>query len=210
MRNIFKRHAQPAYPVSERVILENKYSSARYNLLIVAIFTLINVITVSFGGDSYFLVSAAVPYYIAFIGALMTGRLPAVYYEDSGFTEFLEPTFLVICAVIAVVLVALYLVFWFFSKKKPGMLIASLVFFALDTVFMLVIYGIAIDMIIDLLFHAWVIISLASGVRAYYKLKALPPDEPEPSPEEEFTNDFEYSTDDFETNNGEEGSQDTE
>lgn len=73
-----------------------------------------------------------------------------------------------------------------FSKKlRPGWLIFALVIFILDTLFMFIDAGIQTDMIIDYLFHIWVIVSLAIGMSAGYKLKKLPPEEEELAEEAE-------------------------
>ena len=157
---------QASAPLSERALLEQKYSSSRYNLLLVVIFTLINVIIALTGGDTYFLFSASIPYYIALFVAIWCGKMPAYYYEGSGITEadFLPDSVLIVGAIIAIVILAIYLLFWIMSKKKVGWLIASIVFFALDAIFMFAIFGISADMIIDAVFHVWVVISLAIAV----------------------------------------------
>ena len=88
--------------------------------------------------------------------------------------------------VIAAAILVLYLLSWIFSKKpRVGWMIFSLVFFALDTLFMLWFMGISADMILDVVFHAWVLISLTNGIVSYFKLKKLPEEEPaEPLQEE--------------------------
>ena len=186
MKGLFGKR-QPSAPLSERALLEQKYSSSRHNLLLVVIFTIINVVIALTGGDTYFLFSASVPYYIALLSAVLCGKMPAYYYEGSDFTEadFLPGSVLVVGAIIAALILALYLLFWVMSKKKVGWLIASIVFFVLDAIFMFAIFGISADMIIDSLFHVWVIISLAVGISAHYKLKKLPE---EPAPESELEN----------------------
>ena len=185
---------QASAPLSERALLEQKYSSSRYNLLLVVIFTLINVIIALTDGDTYFLFSASIPYYIALFVAIWCGKMPAYYYEGSGITEadFLPDSVLIVGAIIAIVILAIYLLFWIMSKKKVGWLIASIVFFALDAIFMFAIFGISADMIIDAVFHVWVVISLAIGISAHYKLKKLPE---EPAPEVDnatFNDGFDY------------------
>ena len=189
-----KRQAQVA--VSERVILENKYMSSRNNLLLVVIFTLVNIVIAVTGGDTYFLFSASIPYYIAFFTALWCGKMPAEYYEGSGLTEadFWPDTVLIVGAIIAVVIIALYFLFWLMSKKKVGWLVAALIFFALDSIFMFIIFGFSTDMIIDIVFHAWVVISLAIGISAHSKLKKLPAEPTtEPTTETtEFNDGFDY------------------
>lgn len=88
---------------------------------------------------------------------------------------FLDNTFFVIAVVLAALIILLYFLSWLFAKKnKIGWMIFALVFFALDTVAMLAYYGINADMIVDIVFHAWVLISLATGISNYYKLKKLP------------------------------------
>lgn len=180
-------------------MLENKYLSSRNNLLLVVIFTLVNVIIAITGGDTYFLFSASIPYYIALFVAIWCGKMPEYYYEGSGLTEadFLPNSVLIVGAIIAVLILAIYLLFWVMSKKKVGWLIAALVFFALDSIFMLVIFGISADMIIDALFHIWVIVYLAIGINAHSKLKKLPIEvEAEPVPDtlenSEFNDGFDY------------------
>ena len=39
---------------------------------------------------------------------------------------------------------------------------------------MILIGGISVDSIIDILFHGWVIVSLAMGIYSHFKMKSLP------------------------------------
>ena len=177
MANIFGAKQTPA--LTPQAKYEMKYNASRLNLLLVVAFTAINVIIAIFGGESYFLFSAFIPYYVAVLGALIGGKLPAEYY-DEGFVA--DSTVFTILTVIAIVLIALYVVFWLLSKKKVGWLIASLVFFVIDTIMMFALGGISIEMIVDILFHAWVIYYLVTGVMAHYKLKAIPEEPAESEP----------------------------
>jgi thiol:disulfide interchange protein len=87
---------------------------------------------------------------------------------------------LVVLIAVAAVICVLYLLCWIFSKqRRVAWLIVGLVFFALDTVFML-LGGISADRILDIVFHGWVIISLTGGIIAHSKLKKLPAEEPAP------------------------------
>ena len=87
---------------------------------------------------------------------------------------------------VAVVLAILYVLPFIFSKKlRPGWLLFTLVIFILDTLFMLIDVGVQSDMLIDYLFHIWVIVSLFIGVSAGYKLKKLPSEEEELAEEAE-------------------------
>ena len=60
---------------------------------------------------------------------------------------------------------------WLFSKKRRGWLIVALVLFSLDTAFLLLNFDISV--IVDILFHGYIIYSLVTGVIAAGKLRTL-------------------------------------
>ena len=84
--------------------------------------------------------------------------------------------------VISALIVLLYFLCYLFSKNRNVLwLVTALALFCVDTILMLV-FNFAgaesmVGNIIDMLLHAWVIISLCGGIAAHKKLKALP-DEP--------------------------------
>ena len=164
-------------PLTERETLQNKYNASRANLIFAIAFTLINI-ALLFVDGTYFLFSIYVPYFIALMGMMLTGKLPDEFYtEDWAGTEFLDSSALVVMLVIAAVILGLYLLSWIFSKKnKVGWLIFALILFSIDTIAMLFLQGIA-ESIIDIVFHIWVIVSLVSGIRSHNKLKNLPEEE---------------------------------
>lgn len=165
--------------MSESQKLTARYNSARHNILLVIAFTLINCVLLFAGGSSYFLFSAAVPYYMTLFGLLYTGRMPAEWYEGvEGFVP--DPdSVLYIYVAIAVVIVGIYALLWFLSKKRGyGWLVAALVFFVVDTFAMFYFSGFTADMIMDFVFHIWVLVSLCSGVIAAINLKKLPEEKP--------------------------------
>ena len=163
----------------ERVRLAYRYNRARYNLLIAIIFTVINIVLLVTKSDSYFLFSATVPYFIADLGMLYAGMYPEEVYFELGFEPFLDSTGFAFVISIAVVVLLVYLLCFIFSKNnKSGWLIAALVFFALDTLALILLYGFDL---FDVLFHAWVIYDIACGIKAHGDLKKLP----ELAPEEE-------------------------
>ena len=175
----FKNNQAANQQFSQRQVLENKYNSSRHNILLVVVFTFINLILLVTNSNTYFLFSAYVPYFIADLGMFLGGKYPAEFYtgEMAGMDVF-GNGFFVATLVTALVITALYLLSWIFCKKKSGWMVFALVFFILDTVAMFVLNGVSADQIIDVIFHAWVIISLFSGISAYNKLKKLP-EEPE-------------------------------
>lgn len=165
--------------MSDRELLQIKYNKSRSNLLLVVMFTVVNIILLITKSDTYFLFSASIPYLLVAMGMLFCGMYPEEYYLE----EFLDPPFLPQSAFsvflfLALIITALYLVSWIFSKNnRVGWLIVSLTLFSLDTVGMIVFIGIDFTNIIDIIFHAWIIISLSVGIHAHSRLKGLPPDE---------------------------------
>ena len=175
-----KNQNQQAQPFSQRQQLERQYASARMNLLWVVLFTAINIVLLVSNSYTYFLFSAFIPYAIVDYGMIVCGKYPADFYGDLSQYQFLDSTVLVVLIAVAAVICVLYLLCWIFSKKRRvAWLIVGLVFFALDTVFML-LGGISADRILDIVFHGWVIISLTGGIIAHSKLKKLPAEEPAP------------------------------
>lgn len=160
--------------MTERERYETKYNSARGNLLLVVVFTIINLVLLVTNSDTYFLFSAYVPYFVAGMGMLLCGKYPAEYYEDLGQTEFFGNGVFVGFVSVAVIITLLYLLAWFLSKKeRRGWLIFALVIFIIDTVCMFAVNDFAFESIIDIVFHIWVIVSLAGGISACKKMKSL-------------------------------------
>lgn len=180
-----KNNTAAAAPASERQLLMNKYAGSRSNLILVILFTLINIVLLITNSNSYFLFSAAIPYLFADLGMYLCGRYPADWYDPAYEYEFYPNSFFVLMLTIAAVILLVYLACWFFSKKeKYGWLIAALVFFVADTVGMFFVFEITADIALDVVFHAWVIFSLVSGISAALKLKKLPEEEEIPAVEE--------------------------
>jgi hypothetical protein len=152
------------------------------NLLLVLGMTLINIVVCCLGSDRYFLFSASIPYYLVLMGSLWTGRFPDEYYTEWPASEhFLGTSFLIVMLVIALIILLVYLCCFLLSKKnKVGWLLTAAVFFGIDTIGMLMLYGLSADSIFDIVFHVWVLYYLIVGVVNGYKLKKLPEDEPEP------------------------------
>ena len=80
---------------------------------------------------------------------------------------------------IAIAFIVFYALTLALSKKHGyGWVLAALLVFVGDTFAMFYLNGFAEDMILDIVFHAWVVISLARGVIAAINLKKLPEEEP--------------------------------
>ncbi|MBQ7314685.1 MAG: hypothetical protein IJW83_01580 [Clostridia bacterium] len=169
MANIFSNR-QAGSPMQ---INANRYNSARISLLLVVICTALNVGMLAAGGYSYFLFSAAIPYLLTDYAMFFCGMYPADMYEGAYESmTFLPPAVFAAALVLCVFILGLYLLFWYMSKKlRTGWLIAALVFFCLDTILLIIFYGLASEMLLDILFHIYVIVSLFMGISAAEKLK---------------------------------------
>lgn len=133
-----------------------KYNSARSNLLIAIVLTLVNIIVGSLGGSVYLLFSISFPYMMFDI------------------TD-------IVWSIPAIVVLGLFIAFYILCKKKPGFMIAALVAFILDSLF-LVGYSILLsnvpeleitvaDFIIDYITHLWLLIYLIIGARYTMRYK---------------------------------------
>ncbi len=136
--------------------LEQKYNTARLNLLLMIGLTAVNLVLLFTGSDVMMLFSATVPY------------IAAVFAVSPGWNAFF-PFFIGV----AVVIILLYLVCWFFSKKHPAWMIVALVMFVLDTLAMVALYVSAGDTsgIMDILLHIYVLYYLISGTINGFKLR---------------------------------------
>ena len=146
--------------------LLKQMAGARASLLAVLIFTVVNLAMLLLETDRYFLFSASVPQYLTAFG--MGFDLGLGYWGFGPFTA--------IALVVSAVVLVLYLLCWLLSKKRPGWLIAALVFFIIDTVALLVVsllLEILTENILDLVIHAWVLFELIQGISANNKLEKM-------------------------------------
>lgn len=176
---------------SERKIYEQKYKASRTYLLIVTLATALNLVFLLANDDSYILFSAFIPYLIISLGMYMCGRFPDDYYTEGWEdTPFLDNSFLIVTLIISFVLFLLYILAWrMSSKNRGGWLIFALVLFGFDTISLFLLIDSPIDLLISLACHALAIYELIVGIRAWCKLKALPPEEESENPSVE-ENDF--------------------
>ena len=151
--------------VSPRQVAEQKYKSARMNLLLMIAMTLFNVVMLLAGSWSVLLFSATVPYFAVAVGVM------------SALDIFLYP-----CLIFAGICLLTYFICWIFSKGHYGWMIAAMVLFIIDTLALvaIVIFSGDYSSIVDVLFHGWVLYYLVMGVKTGAQLKNMPPEEPAP------------------------------
>lgn len=179
---------------TEHENLESRYKSSISNLLLIIVFSLINVVLLVTNSNTYFLFSAFIPYCLADYGMYFCGMYPEDYYYDVQDMEFAGKALFATALAIAAAILLIYFLCWFFAKKKKvAGLIVALAMFVIDTVAMVIVAGISTDLIIDFVFHGWVIFSLVNGVIIYNKLKKLPEEEIESECAEEHGQQSEYA-----------------
>ncbi len=173
MSNLFGNFSND--PSMQRHMLASRYSAARSNILVMVIFSAFNLLMLATGAGTYFLFSASVPYIITDLSMFLCRMYPEEFYEGFEGMFFFDKSFFVITLIVSILILALYLLCWFFSKKnKVGWLIAALVMFGIDTLVMFGYYGFYLGIIVDIIFHIWVIVILAMGINAHYKLRKMP------------------------------------
>lgn len=160
----------------DREELFRRYHTGRFNLLIVIVLTVLNIILVVTGANKYYLFSASIPYYIAYAAAYASGRFPSETYEGLESDMVYKDTgYLIAMTVIALVLLSFYLLAFFLSKHRPAWLTLSLIFIVIDTVALILLFGMSLSSAVDLICHGIVIYELVSAVKASKGLKSAPP-----------------------------------
>ncbi len=161
--------------MTERQKLEKRYKSGVSGILLIAVFSAVNLLLLLINSDKYFLFSAYIPYLLGDYAMFYTGRYPEEYYKEFPDIQFVGTSFFAVFVAFAVGVVLFYFVCWFFARQKRAVWLAlALGLFAIDTIVMFVVVGFYIDMIIDVIFHVWAIVALALGISAYKKLKSIP------------------------------------
>ena len=146
--------------------------SARYNLAVAVVFTVLNLVMLLVGSDSYFLFSSTISYYLTYFGYL--------------FDLFTVSTYTLTGLMLGAIPLLAYGVFWLLSLKNDRWLLPAAVLFAVDTlalVGLILVTGDILGMILQIVFHGWVMFSLIRGVIAGVRLRKLPT-EPEQSLED--------------------------
>ncbi len=155
--------------------LQAAYDRSRANLLLVLIFTVINLFTVTFA-NSYYLFSATLP--AIFPATMAEIAADTEYLATIGMTPETATPLIIAGLVIGLILSVPYFLCWIFSKKRVGWMVAALVFFSIDCLLLLISFD--LTMILDILIHAVVMYYLITGVINGFKLKDMPEDLPLP------------------------------
>ncbi len=128
----------------------------RVCLLLIVIFTAVNLTLLCLRTDQYFLFSASLPYYLTVLAKIADGGVNGTYMHMAmGF---------------GLVVMGVYLLCWFKSKKNRKWLFYAMVFFCVDTLVLVVICFVPIPNvevdIMDFIFHACVLSQMLQEVGA--------------------------------------------
>lgn len=162
-----------------RVKLSNQFHSSISAIFTIAVFTLVNLVLLVSNSGTYFLFSAYIPYILTYIGMMFCGMLPAEHYgPEFNSIDFFPGSLFAIVLGISILILAVYALCGFFGRKgRLGWLIVALVFFAIDSITLVVLNGINMAMIMDYIFHIWALVSIIMGISSMIKFKKLPPEE---------------------------------
>ena len=151
--------------------LLKQVAGGRYSLLLILIFTVVNLVLLLVDANRYFLFSASVPYYFTAFGM----EMDSVVSGGIG-------TYTITALVISLMILGVYLACWLLSKKHIGWLTAALVLFCVDTAGLLVFsYLFETSNLLDILLHAWAIYERAYAIRCAGKLKNRTPQPERPA-----------------------------
>jgi hypothetical protein len=143
--------------------MEQQFSTARMNLLVVVSFTVTNIIMLLAGTYSQFLFSASIPYLLTAFGIAMD--------MQAGGNTYVTTALIISAAILLV-----YVVLWLLSKKRPALLYVAFGLFVVDTVLLLgfaLLSGSILDEILNLGLHGWVLFILFKGASTGMKLNRL-------------------------------------
>lgn len=133
-----------------------KYATARANLLMVVLLTLANALLLAANSDYNFPFSAFIPQVLVVLGLNNT---PDMQEFKLGFS--------ILFVFLAFLILLFFFLAYLFSKKKPGLMVAALIVFGVDSLLLVIFTASTFETayIIEYLFHAWVLYYLALGVK---------------------------------------------
>jgi hypothetical protein len=139
------------------------FEKARNNLLAVIAFTVINLILAVFDAGVYFLFSATLPQFVFEIG------------RNLDF-EMGTSIFMILGLIIAIIIIIPYFVFWILAKRARILILVALIFFGIDSLFLLfLILGTEFEFsyLLEIAFHVWILYYLIIGVSAWAKIRNI-------------------------------------
>ena len=163
----------------EKKDYEKRYQSARWDIMLLIALTVINLGVMLFGDNVRYVSSAAIPLSLVVLGKIMCGKMDNEFYVGKyAGIEFLDDGFLIGMIAVAIVIIGIYVLLWFLSKNHVVPLIIAGALIVIDTISMPFIYTtFTVDLIFDYAIHVLMVIMIAMGVHAGFKLKKIKADE---------------------------------
>lgn len=150
--------------------LTQQIASGRGTLLGIIILTALNEGMLLANTGRYFLFSASIPYYLTWFGKILDNGT-----DDGSGTIIARYT--IIAILVSVVILGVYLLCWFLSKKRIGWLTAATALFAVDTVLFIIfaftVLAEPMRCLLDFLLHAVALYQMIAGVVSHGKLRKL-------------------------------------
>ncbi len=163
----------------EKKDYEKRYQSARWDIMLLIALTVINLGIMLFGDNVRYVSAAAIPLSLIALGKIMCGKMDNEFYVGQyADIKFLEDGFYIGMIFAAIAIIGAYVLLWFLSKKYNVALIIAGALIIADTVSMPFVYPtFTIDLFFDYAIHALMIIMIAMGVHAGFRLKKIIADE---------------------------------
>jgi len=157
-------HSEDTADLRQQVL---KFEKARNNLLVVILFTVVNLLLSAFNTNLNFLFSATLPQFV----------FEVVKAIDPD-TE--SNIFIIAGLIMAFITIIPYFIFWILTRRARGLILAALIFFGIDSFLLIVL---VLDMeskasfLLEIVFHVWILYYLIIGVIAWFKLRDVSKDE---------------------------------
>lgn len=176
-------------PIKTKEMYQRDLNMSRMNLLLSVFFTVVNLVFMMNSITSSFFFSASIPYYPAFFLAfncrIFKDSVYDTSFKDSEYADtwretyqFLDSSIFWTVFVISVVMVVGLLLLWYFSKKHKVCSMITLSFYIVDTLFLVVFSLVTkaggIGLILQLLFHFWIVYYAVLSVRAWKGIATAP------------------------------------
>lgn len=137
---------------------QRNYLSARYEILLIIVMTIVNMFLLP-TTETYYVCSISFATF-QIISAILAKKDPSQFGVSAELAEKALPG----AITIAIIITAVYVLFFFLSKKRRGCLITLLVLVSIDTFFTLLNSAFVSSAILDIVVHGVAIFFLAKGV----------------------------------------------
>ena len=167
---------KPMKPIKTKEMFARDLKISNVNLLMMILCSLVNIVMIIANADTSFPFSASVPMYLTMLFSELCGMRSDEFYElnygaDWKSYEFMSSGVFWGVVAFSVIIVGVYALLWYFSKKKKVFTTILTVLYAIDSFALLgfntVVYAFNGSAIIEFAFHAWVFYYLILALKAW-------------------------------------------